>query len=194
MTDATNETLKPAPNPFDPESLRITGDVNTVGAEKLFIRLPVRKPNRQEFFRVYADLEYRLQCAIVEIKEESEFYLVTPEMVSSLVDDLRHVELRLCRNRQGVLFLWPVPMPGPEGRTNTWHESAREAASQAEDGWIRMIAAMAEGSYSLHRATVAIPDPEWPDETMTELLQLAFKNGKLIDSEDHPIVQQLYGR
>ena len=67
-----------APNPFNPDSLRITGDVNAVGAEKLLVRLPVRKPTRQEFFRVHVDPEFRLPCAILEIKEEREFYLVTP--------------------------------------------------------------------------------------------------------------------
>jgi len=51
------------PNPFDPDSLRITGDVNSVGAEKLLVRLPVRKPTKQEFFRVRVDADYRLQCA-----------------------------------------------------------------------------------------------------------------------------------
>jgi hypothetical protein len=28
---------------------------------------------------------------------------------------------------------------------------------------------------------------------MAELLKLAFKDGRLIDSEDHPVVKQLYG-
>ncbi len=56
-----------------------------------------------------------------------------------------------------------------------------------------MIAVMAEGGYSLYRATGTIPDPEWPEKAMAELLQLAFKEGKLIDSENHPMVQQLNG-
>ena len=56
-----------------------------------------------------------------------------------------------------------------------------------------MIAVMAEGSYSIYRATGVIPDPHWPDKILEELLELAFKDGKLIDTEDHPIVQQLNG-
>jgi hypothetical protein len=182
-----------APNPFNPDSLRITGDVNAVGAEKLLVRLPVRKPTRQEFFRVHVDPEFRLPCAILEIKEEREFYLVTPAALPALAEDVRHVELRLCLNRQGAPFMWPVPMPGPDGRTNSWHESAREAANLAEKSWIRMVAAMAEGSYSIYIATGTIPDPRWPEKSFEELLELAFKDGKLIDSADHPVVQQLNG-
>lgn len=193
MSDSPPENPKPAPDPFSPDSLRITGEINTIGAEKLFTGLKVRKPNKQEYFRVYAGPEYRLVCAILEMKEDREFYLVRPEVLEFLAEDVRHVELCLCQNRQGPLFLWPVPMPGPDGRSNSWHQSAREAASLAEDGWIRMVAVMADGGYAIYRATGNIPEPEWPDKTMAELLKLAFKDGKLIDSAEHPIVQQLNG-
>ena len=193
MPDQTTETKSTTPNPFDPEGLRITGDVNSVGAEKVLLRIAVRKPNKQEFFRVNTSNEYRLPCAILELKEEREFYLVTPEMLPVLAEDVRHVELRLCQNRQGVTFLWPVPMPGPDGRTNSWHLSAREAASHGEDNWTRMIANMSEGGYSIYRATGTIPEPLWPEKTLPALLELAFKDGNLINKEDHPVIQQLNG-
>ena len=186
-------SLDTAPNPFNPDSLRITGDVNAVGAEKLLVRLPVRKPTKQEFFRAHVGPEYRLPCAVLELKEEREFYLVTPEVLLALAEDVRHVEPRLCQNRQGASFMWPVPMPGPDGRMNSWHVNAREAANHAEKEWIRMIAVMTECSYSIYRAIGTIPDPQWPEKTFQELLQLAFKDGKLIDSEAHPVVQQLNG-
>ena len=144
---------KKKPNPFDPDSLRVTGDVNTVGAEKILVRISVRKPTKQEYFRVRPNPDFRLPCAILEIKDEREFYLVIPDVLPVLAEDVRNVELRLCQNRQGVPFIWPVPMPGPDGRTNSWHEGAREAASLAKDSWIRMIAVMAEGSYSIYRAS-----------------------------------------
>ena len=43
MPDQTTENKPTAPNPFDPEGLRITGDVNSVGAEKVLLRIAVRK-------------------------------------------------------------------------------------------------------------------------------------------------------
>jgi hypothetical protein len=190
MTDTHDDST---PNPFDPDSLRISGDIGSVGAEKLLVKIPVRKPNKQEYFRIHTSNEYRLLCAILEMKEEREFYLVTPDVLPILAEDVRHVELRLCVSRQGVYFLWPVPMPGNDGRTNSWHVSAREAAARAERGWIRMVANMSEGSYSLYLATGAIPDPQWIDKPLPEVLELAFKDGKLIETADHPIVKQLNG-
>ena len=191
MTESTDTPT--APNPFDPDSLRVSGDINAIGAEKLLLRIPARKPTKQEFFRVNTDTKFRLPCAILEIAEEREIYLVTPAALHILAEDVRHVELRLSQNRQGGAFFWPVPMPGKDGRTNSWHESAREAAKLAEESWMRMIADMFERSYSVLKATGSIPDPQWPDKTMAELLKLAFKDGRLIDSEDHPVVKQLYG-
>jgi hypothetical protein len=84
-------------------------------------------------------------------------------------------------------------MPSPDGRTNSWHASAREAAKLAETDWVRVVSNMSEGGYSLYRATGSIPDPEWPNKTMAELLKLAFKDGKYIDNEAHPVIKQLYG-
>lgn len=183
-----------APNPFDPAALRVTGDLNTVGAHKLLLRVPARKPTKQEFFKVNASPDMKLASAILETKEDHEIYLVHPSSISLLPNDVRYVELCLCQNRQGGLFLWPVPLPGHDGRTNSWHESAREAARLAEKYWIRIVANMSEGGYDVYKATGNLPDPEWPEKSLQDLLEVAFKDGKLIDSEDHPVVKLLNGR
>jgi hypothetical protein len=39
-----------------------------------------------------------------------------------------------------------------------------------------------------------IGKPNWPDVEFTKLLETAFGNGRLIDREDHPVLQQLLGR
>jgi len=193
-TEKVNTAKIPAPNPFDPETLRVTGDPNTVGVTKLLLQMPARKPNRQEFFRVNSDPNLKMTAAILEIKEEREIYLVSPGALPLLPNDVRFVELSLCQNRQGILFLWPVPLTGQDGRTNSWHESAREAAILAEKHWIRMIANMSAGSYDIFQAADGIPEPLWPGKSLQDLLALAFKDGKLIASEDHPIIKQLSGR
>ena len=189
------DEVGPVPDPFDPNSLRVSGDVNAIGAEKVLIRIAVRKPSKQEFFRVTIDPVYRLPCAILELEDgmSRDFHLVTPAALHLIDEDVRHVELLLCQNRQNVNFFWPLPMPSPDGRTNSWHASARKAANLAEADWIRMVANTSEGGYSVYKATGSIPDPQWPEKTMPELLKLACKDGRLIDSEDHPVIKQLYG-
>ena len=43
-------------------------------------------------------------------------------------------------NRQGVVFLWPVRLPGPDGKVNEWWRSAGEAAELAMTKWVRVKA------------------------------------------------------
>lgn len=193
MTDASSTPNSGAPDPFDPQNLRMSGEMAAVGAEKILTRLLVRKPNKQEFFRVNSDPGMRLPCAILDLREEGISYLVAPDIVPQVAGDVRQVELRLCVNRQGVPFLWPVPMPSPDGRTNSWHESAREAAALAEAHWIRMVASMSEGAYAIYQATGKLVEPEWPGLTLRKALELGFKDGRLIDTVDHPVLRQLRG-
>ena len=51
---------------------------------------------------------------------------------------------------------------------------------------------MSEGGYCIYKALGALPDPAWPDKSLSELLRLAFRN-KIVDREDHPIVKQSLG-
>ena len=85
-------------NPFDPEALRLTQDFGTeVGVKKHLTMVPVRKPNRQDFVRVHSEEEYRLDVAVLEIKEDRETYLVAPDMHAELFSEIY---------RQSALDAW----------------------------------------------------------------------------------------
>src|SRR6266487_2272625 len=100
---------------------------DTVGVKKLLTTVPVRKPNRQDFVRVHPEPGYRLTpAAIIEVKEDREVYLVTPNMAQALPGEFSTVTLFTTINRQGTLHIWPVKLPNPEGRQNEWHRSAAE--------------------------------------------------------------------
>ena len=55
--------------------------------------VPVRKPNKQEFFRTHSDEGYALQMAILDLKTENEIYAVSPEIALSLLGKIRVVRL-----------------------------------------------------------------------------------------------------
>jgi hypothetical protein len=85
-----------------------------------------------------------------------------------------------------------VPLPGPDGRRNGWHDSAHAAAELATKQWTRIKAHNSAGQYVTSVAVAKIPEPEWPDLSFSELLRLAFKDA-LIDTINHPVVQRLRG-
>lgn len=190
MTETTHTT----PNPFDPAALRLSQSfADTVGVKKLLTTVPVRKPGRQDFVRVHPDPEYRLTpAAIIELKEDREVYLVTPKMAQVLPSEFATVTLLTTINRQGVLHLWPVKQPGPDGKHNEWHRSAAEAAERAMEQWVRVTANMSLGAYEIREAIGDAPDPAWPDISFEEILKIAFRD-HIVDSVNHPLVQRLRG-
>lgn len=184
---------KSVPDPFDPAALRLSQDfAASVGVKKVLTTVPVRKPNRQEFIRVRPGEDWRLQTYALEDTTNRDMYLVAPALWSELMPEVYPVCLFLTCNRQGDLLLWPVKLPGADGRTNAWNESALAAAQHAERQWVRVLANMTAGSYDVYEATAGLPDPVWPDLTLQQLLRLGFKD-KFIDSVDHPILQALRG-
>ncbi|MGA8921274.1 MAG: hypothetical protein WB540_21275, partial [Pseudolabrys sp.] len=84
-----DDTNNKKPNPFDPAALRLDQSfADTVGVKKHLVTVPVRKPNRQDFVRVHSHLEYRLTpAAIIEVKEDREVYLVTPNIARELAGE-----------------------------------------------------------------------------------------------------------
>ena len=125
--------------------------------------LRCRKPSRQEFVRVRPGEQWRLETAVFEDKTNREIYLVEPRIAGELAGEIIPVCLFMAINRQADLFLWPAKLPGPDGRPNTWNESALAAAAVGRTKWIRMAANMATGAYDVFEATGDLAEPEWPE-------------------------------
>ena len=178
---------------LDLERLRLSQDfASTVGVRKKIITVPVRKPDKQAFVRVHPEEPWRLKTAVIELKEERETYLVDPDLYPELSTEVVPQVLFTAMNRQGVVFLWPVRLPGEDGRSNPWNESALEAAELAMKRWVRVAANMSLGAYEVFEATAELSDPVWPDESFEHLVNVAFKD-RFIRTLDHPVVRRLRG-
>ena len=132
--------------------------------------------------------------AILELKAEMETYVVIPEVAVAIPGETKLVTITTAINRQGNVFLWPVPLPNPDVREMAWHTTARAAADRAENKWVKVVANMSAGFYDIWEAEVEIADPTWTEHEFCELLEIAFGNGRLIDRQDHPVLKQLLGR
>lgn len=180
-------------DPFDVASLRLSQDFAAeVGVEKVLNRVPVRKPHRQDFFRVCRDEAYRLDTAVIELAEDRETFLLSAGCRATLFSEAVAVRLYTCITRQNVVFLWPCKLPSPDGRRSDWHSSALDAAEAAMDRWVRIVADMNLGSYQMFLAAADLPPPEWPGVDFQELLRIAFRD-RLIDRADHPVLKRLQG-
>jgi hypothetical protein len=194
MSESATTVAPESPDPFDLTTLRLASNfAETSGVKKLLRMVPVRKPNRQEFVRVHSDPSYRENFAMIELKEDREIFLIAGAgLASELAAEATNVTLFTAINRQGVLFLWPVRLPAPDGREMVWHSTAREAAAEAMTAWTRVSANMALGAYEIAVAEGISTEPQFPNLSFQELLRIAFRD-RLITDLNHPVVKRLRG-
>ena len=184
---------KVSDNPFDPQKLRLSQNYGaSAGVKKLTTTIPVRKPGKQDYVRVHPDPAYRIETAVLEIKEEQETFLVAQELWDELPGELTPKVLFTTINRQQVTSLWPIRLPGDDGRIDTWNGSAMEAATFAQKQWVRICSNKSLGAYDVFQATGEIPEPEWPELNLEQILEIAFK-GRFIKDSDHPALKRLRG-
>lgn len=156
--------------------------------------VPVAKPPKSAFVRVRPGEEF---STILNLLDGSKLggdsmYAISAEIAPLIADQVRLTQVRLAVTSQGIPYLVPTPLAGPDGRLNPWHLSLSRAMEMAETRWVRIVANMMRGGYDIFEAIGQLPAPQWPEESFEELLEIGFR-GRLITDENHPLVQQLLG-
>lgn len=182
---------------FDLEALRLPQDFgNMMQVQKLITQVPVRKPDKREFFRVRSGPEWRFQAMVLLIREGvgEETFLVARDLWSwsEIASLLRPVVLHAAIDRDGNVLLIPVPLPGAQGRRCSWHQSLAQIVELAEMHWVRLSANHRISAYEAFVAQGKLSEPDWPALSLMEMLDIAFQ-GRIIDRNDHPVLQQLLG-
>lgn len=191
--ESSRITTDPAPDPFDPESLRLSQDfAASIGVKKVLTTVACRKPNKHEFVRVRPGEDWRLETGVFEDKINRDTYLVERRLWAELAGDVYPVCLFLAANRQSDIFMWPAKLPGADGRSNTWNDSALSAAQLSQTKWIRLSANMTGGMYDTYEAAGELAEPEWPELTFPAILKLCFKD-RFIQNMEHPVIRSLRG-
>jgi len=196
-SEAVSSSLRNVESDFDLSALKTPVDVldGNIGVKAHPTTLPVRKPNKNEFVRIREGDEFTMPATLITDGERGDTeYIVTGEMCGHpiVVEQARHVNLFLAINRQGVEFLWSVPIPGSNGRPPMeWHLSHEEAATLAHTKWIKMVAE--QNQYCIMEALGELSDPAWKEGSFAEKVQKSFK-GRIIDSDEHDIIKLREGR
>lgn len=162
------------------------------GVKKVLTTVPVRKPSNQTFVRVHPSDEWRQSALILQLKEDGECYFVHPSLYGDLASEVRPKMLYTYVTRDGNVALWPVNLPGEDGRLDSWSQSAHEGVRRADSAWVRLVANRTVGAYDIYEASALADEPVWPEKSFKDILSLAFKD-RLIVSLDHPIVKRLRG-
>ena len=185
------EAPRVAMESIDLDSLKIPQNyAESAAVTKVLATIPIRKPSRQEFIRVHPI--WRLDTLVLEMKGEGETYLLAPSLRKELESEIVPKALFTTINRDGVVAVWPVRLPGDDGKLDPWNASAHHAAALAVDKWVRVKSNRSLGAYEIAEPVANLPDPQWPDTNLEEIINTAFK-GLFITSMDHPAIKKLRG-
>jgi hypothetical protein len=124
---------------------------------------------------------------------ERDTYLVRPQIAGLIAQDVRPVRLHVCINKRQAVFIWPAKLPqdgNDAGRR--WTESALMAADEAKRLWVKLAGNRDLGAYEYFRAKGDLGDPQWPDKSFRDLLEMAFRD-RDINRVDHPVIRELAG-
>jgi hypothetical protein len=180
----------------DLEAVRLSPeDMADFGAREILTRIPVRRPKRREFVRCHPDPAMTVAVLLFIDDDDGEAYYVTANMRSILADEVKPTLLQLSMFKTNTPFIWPLTLPNEDNSLGrSWHESALKAREIAKSRWVKLVPDRTVGGYRVFAAEGKLPEPEWPtDKSFNELLEVAF-DGRVITSEDHPLVRKLRGQ
>ena len=181
--------------PFNPSlfAMPSTG-AEEFGTRKIRSVIPVNKPGKMEWVHLLDHPDFLIPgAAVLDLQNGGRMYLVVPELAAQLADDVKLFKLAPALTRQDKLFLWPCPIIQPGETPNSWHTSHNDAFHAAKSGWIRMKSNLACGFYDIIEPEKIMPEPDWPDMSFADMLQIAFNDDHIVDRDDHPALRRLLG-
>jgi hypothetical protein len=189
----TNGAAK-GPDPFDINKLVLTQSFSeAVGAEEVISRITIRKPNKQEWFRVHPDPEFRKNLGVIELKGDNEFYFVHPDLIAALSQWCFPATLYAYVDStvNPLPRLWPIRLPKENEADMDWWSSARGIADYAMDAWTQMWSDKSGGMYR-YRGTEKLKDkqPDWRGLTAGKMYEIAVQP-RYIATLDHPVAMKL---
>jgi hypothetical protein len=175
-------------------ALRLPDNYTThIGGETLPLKPVFGKFSKHRFARVHPGKDFMFPCLVVENKELGETYIVTPNMQAYLGSHAVPKVLRLSVDTTGLPKVIAQPIIDKSGRPNTWQTSLIHGIKVAEENWARFEANMGAAQYNITISKDDLGDPQWPDQTMDEIVQEVFSNN-IISDENHPYIRQIQGR
>ena len=131
---AEETATKPAPpaDDFDLESYRLTQDyASLIDVKKIITTVPVKKPEKLWFIRVHPNGNLKQRFG----RQRRSLNHTWCDRLFGLIWLHEMTAKSAFRRNQHhkVFFLWPVKLPGEDGRTDHWNESALEAARVSQE-------------------------------------------------------------
>lgn len=168
------------------------GQETLIQGRAVLLNVSIEKPKPTAWFRTAENTDRWIVTPLVE--HDGDLYLLDRELAGSLGTDSAIYTARLIPyvTDTGKPAFWPIKVPRAGAKVLAWTTTALGAAERARTKWTRISANMRDACYNVFEASFD-RDPEWPQGSDDDLLELAFAD-RIIESADHPVIQRLQGR
>jgi hypothetical protein len=130
------------------------------------------------------------------VKQKLKPYLLTSDVIKALIEgnhlqvlfekkELLRASLSACVSNLAEVFIWAINLDLPNS------DATVEVARGACSNWSRVAWEQKHKAYQAQECEQH-SNPNWTFATFDSLLQSAFA-GRIIDSMDHPVLQELLG-
>ena len=160
--------------------------------ETVRYNIPLGKP--RDFFRMCPDPAYIRQVEIYKHKTEDtieETYYVFAGRMKGSLEEAAPYTLVVCVYRDGTPRIWPLRVPKEGERDNDAWTSARAAARESRDKWVKLL--WVGRMFTTREAkTGYAPDPAWEKlPPFEELMIKAFCEKNIIRDSSHSMYRNL---
>jgi hypothetical protein len=168
--------------------------------------VPIRKPNATEWVRCYGesldDLDFVKFTEQQDDSGEFRTYIIQgkdDETEQRLLEILQPIKCALLVpfvNTFDKFSIWVCKQPGPNTKRMESHASARKAVEFGQKQWVKIYWNGGSKMYQAQRPMEldGFPEPNWPTNSMEQLISLAFEDNLIIEDLDHPIVKRAKGK
>ena len=179
---------KRAPTISNVETLQTALPHFKIAAAKDFVRLHPREED-------YWSQEFCFVNVPIKGQDRETLHLIDEEIAMKYLPSARIERFRLALATKpfDVFFLCHVPTRNLD---NKFNETSLAGCEQAKTLWTSLTSRKPEGvdeyKISQSKDQDAFAEPEWPKQTLDELIEITFA-GRMIDREDHPALLRLIG-
>jgi hypothetical protein len=204
LTEAVEPIAIPIPKPgaFSLDKFKSKRAAAAANVETLQTGLPLHKlAGAKDFVRLHPDeTNYwspELCFVNVPIKGQKQetLHLIDEDLAMEYLPSgrIQRFRLALATKPFDIFFLCQVPTRNTD---NEWNATNLAACVAAQMKWVQATSRKEEGveayKVDLARDADAFPEPRWPTQSLTELIEKTFV-GRMIDSANHPALLRLIG-
>jgi hypothetical protein len=190
------------PGKFSLNKFKSKRNSEVANVETLLAGLPHHKISEaKDFVRLHSNEETywsdELCFVNVPIKgaKKDVMHIIEEDLAMQFLDSavIQRFRLALATKPGDRFFLCHVPS---QNLDNTWNETNIDGCEKAKAFWAKVTSRGDEGvegyKTTFAREQDAFPDPQWPTQSLEELIEKAFE-GRAIDRADHPGLLRLIG-